>query len=364
MRALILAEAPARCADHLRGLGYPTDVAGEIAAYLSQASDLATETDAILDTLRQNGIDGRVADPSDPAAWVDWVMVDPARTVVWPVTDGIRYYRGSGVAPFVRLCGARAFGSDAQAYALAQDKAKAGLIATALGAAVPPFALARNGAWLTDPPNGSGPWFVKPNTLGAKIGIWADSRVDRMDDALDLSRRIHDRYADDAVVQAFVPGRDVRVSYMAVDADPDLRRLGVYRLDTAGEGEAGGAFMTMADNVTLSGLADTEGRATASSAGPRAFRPRLTDLGREDPQTADRIAGMVRRLSAGVGLRDAFSVDIRLGEDGTPWLLEAEVCPAVTIYDFRRYLEDHWQCGLPEAVACALRRAFERPAAV
>ena len=122
--------------------------------------------------------------------------------------------------------------------------------------------------------------------------------------------------------------------------------------------------MTMADNATLSGLADTEGRATASSAGPLAFRPRLTDLAREDPQTVDRIAGMVRRLAGGIGLRDAFSVDIRLGDDGTPWLLEAEVCPAVTIYDFRRYLEDHWQCDLPEAVARALRRAIDGPARI
>ncbi len=361
MRALILAEPPESCAARLAEIGYPGDIAAEIAAYLSQATDLETDRAAILGALEDAGFEARIADPSRPVDWVPWLLADPARTIVWSITDGIRYYMGSSVAPFARLCGARVFGSAPQAHALAQNKAKAGSVAQALGAPGPPFGLSRDGAWLTAPPAGEGPWFVKPNTLGAKIGIWADSKVETLDAALALSRRIHARYRDDAIVQAFIPGRDVRVSYMAVQDDPDLMRLGIYRLDTGGGGEAGGNFMTMADNATLSGLADVDGGATLSSAGQGAFQPRLTDLARESPEIAGLIGDIARRLAAGLGLRDLFSMDIRLDENGTPWLLEAEVCPAVTIYDFRRYLDDHWGCTLPEALARTFTRVLQRP---
>lgn len=364
MRALILAEQKEGCAARLRLGGFASDVAEEIAFYLSQASDLLDQAAAIIEALDAVGMAARLADPAEPSAWLDWLMEHPDRTVVWSVTDGIRYYRGSGAVSFARMIGAPVFGCSVQAQNIAQDKAKLAAVATALGVDVPAFGLMRDGHWLTPSPKGIGPWFVKPNTLGAKIGIWPNSKVETLAAAADLSRWIFDRYRDDAMIQAFVPGADVRVSSMAVGDDPALTRLGVYRLDTSGGGETAGAFMTMADNATLSGLADTEGTATASRAGGPAFQPRLVDMAGTDPAGAARTAGITRRVAAGFGLRDLFSLDFRLDADGTPWLLEFEVCPAVTIYDFRRYLADQWACDLPDALARALPRAVTRGASV
>ena len=116
----------------------------------------------------------------------------------------------------------------------------------------------------------------------------------------------------------------------------------------------------MADNRTLSGTADTAGTASASRAGSAAFVPRMVDLAAEDPALADRIAGMARRLALGIGLRDVFALDVRVSSSGDPFLLEFEVCPAVTIYDFRRYLADRWDCDLPEALVRAAEAAFTR----
>lgn len=359
---LVLAEAEEGCRARLAAAGFAPEVAVEIAGYLSQATDLAGYEEPIRHALGAAGMAVRFADPTVPGEWLDWLREDPAATLVWPVTDGIRYYRGSGAAAVARLLGARDMGAPAQLQHLAQDKAKSGAIAAALGIRVPATGLMRDGTWLTPPPAGTGPWFVKPNTLGAKLGIWADSRVDDLDRAVQLSRRIHARYRDAAVVQSYVPGQDVRVSYMAVDPDPAFERLGIYRLDTGGAGETGGAFMTMADNRTLSGTADTEGAASASRAGEAAFVPRMLDLGALDPALAAEIATLARRLAGGVGLRDVFSIDLRVSGDGVPHLLEFEVCPAVTIYDFRRYLADHWGCDLPEAMARAAAHAFERTA--
>jgi len=359
-RLLILAEREAGCAARLVAAGVEPEASGEIAAYLSQATDLVAFEGPISQRMADTGIEVRFGDPTEPGTWLDWLRDGPARTVVWAVTDGIRYYRGSHASALARLLGARLFGAPTAIQYLAQDKFKCGAVAAALGVPVPATGLMRDGDWLTDPPPGPGPWFVKPNTLGAKLGIWADSRVGDLDRAADLSRRIHARYRDDAVVQGFVPGFDVRVSYMAVEPDPELERLGVYRLETGGGGETGGDFLTMADNRTLSGTADSEGGASASRAGEAAFVPRMIDLAAEDRALAEAIAGMVRQVARGIGLRDLFSFDIRVSADRTPTLLEFEVCPAVTIYDFRRYLSDYWGCDLPGALVRTVGAAFER----
>lgn len=359
-RVLVLAEREAGCAARLRDQGFDSAVAAEIAGYLSQTTDLAAFEAPIRAALDAAGLEVRFADPTEPADWVEWLREHPDRTLVWPVTDGIRYYRGSHASATARLLGARSFGSPAHVQHLAQDKFKCGAVAAAAGVRVPAAGLMRAGDWLVPLPAGSGPWFVKPNTLGAKLGIWADSRVEGLDAAGELSRRIHRLYRDDAVVQPYLPGFDVRVSYMAVAPDPAMRRLGIHRLDTGGGGETGGAFMTMADNRTLSGSADTDGTATVSRAGDAAFVPRMVELRAEAPGLADAIADLVRRVVVAVGLRDVFSLDIRVTDGGIPYLLEFETCPAVTIYDFRRYLGDVWGCDLPEALARAAARAFER----
>ena len=60
------------------------------------------------------------------------------------------------------------------------------------------------------------------------------------------------------------------------------------------------------------------------------------------------------------GLRDYLSMDFRLGEDGTPWFLELEVCPAVTIYDFLTYLRDAHGTDLVGALVRAAPLAHAR----
>ena len=98
-----------------------------------------------------------------------------AETIVWALTDGVRFYRGSSVPALARLEGFARFGSPSTAAHLAQDKFASLALASAAGLAVPPTLLmegeseiAALGRW----PGAAGPLFVKPNTLGAKIGIF------------------------------------------------------------------------------------------------------------------------------------------------------------------------------------------------
>ena len=101
---------------------------------------------------------------------------DPASTLVWTLTDGIAYFRGGAAPALARLNGLPTIGADDSLFALCQDKFRSGAVLAALGMPVPPAGLARDGVWLVEPPASPLGWFVKPNRLGAKIGIWPDSR--------------------------------------------------------------------------------------------------------------------------------------------------------------------------------------------
>ena len=155
----------------------------------------------------------RPLDP--PEEWLP-LLTGPERrhTLLWSLTDGFARYRGSFVASLAGLLDVPLFGSTPAAYHLCQDKFRCGGLAAALGIRTPPTALVENGAPLSPlsalPTNG--PLFVKPNMLGGKLGIEADSLAPDLAAALEVSRRIWERYGDRAVIQAYLPGRDVRVS--------------------------------------------------------------------------------------------------------------------------------------------------------
>jgi D-alanine-D-alanine ligase len=146
-------------------------------------------------------------------------------------------------------------------------------------------------------------------------------------------------------------------------------QIGVDRLVKDPASETGGAFMTMKDNETLSGARDVSGtRGGFGAAREAAFVPRMVDLRRSaEPRTQRGVAeivAMTERLALLVGLRDYFSLDFRIDDEGKPTFFEFEVCPGVTIYDFQNYLATVHGLGLGEALARAFRIAFDRSRAI
>ena len=370
-RFLLLYESEAACISRLIASGLSAEVADEIAIYLSQATDLAQHEAALTDAFERRGVRIQFADVSRPQDWVDWLCEAPATTMVWTMTDGLRYYRGSSAPSFARMAGARIFGSTPQAYALAQDKYKTGVLAERFGARIPRTALLANGIPLTPlseferEPGGA--LFVKPNNLGGKLGIWADSRCTGLEPARALSRRIHERFGDDAVIQDYIPGRDVRVSYMALSPDPELVRLGIFAVTDVENAEVGGEFITFRDNHSFSATGDAAGSATLYQRGEREFVPRMQDLrplAAGDAVLAgqiDEVHRVARSVVRGFGLAGYFSFDFRFAASGEAYLLELEVCPSVSTTGFRTYLETEWGCDTAEAVATAAGVVFVAP---
>ena len=351
----------------LEVFGYPPDVAAEIAVYLAQSTDLPLFIDDITQALREKGIVAEFVALDSLSARLREMAPLRDRTIVWTLTDGVRFYRGSSVPALARLEGFARFGSPAAAAHLCQDKFASLALAFAAGLAVPPTRLMEGEseiATLGDWPKPAGPLFVKPNALGAKIGIFADSLCRDRSEANDRARRIWERYRDRALIQPFVEGDDVRVSFMDLGGE-FADQLGVERIVKDPASETGGAFLTMKDNETLSGARDTAGgRGGFGATRAAAFTPRMIDLRDETSERSRRAVAQILDLSARlarlIGLRDVFSIDFRIDADGKPTFFEFEVCPGVTIYDFQNYLRRRRGLSLGEALAKALDIAYAR----
>lgn len=365
-RAIIVYETEAACRDRLVDAGFTPDIAEEIACYLAQATDIEAFAPELTAALGGEGIEALFVTLDELIGRLPALEDRRARSILWCQTDGIAYYRGSTVPALARLAGYARYGSPPQAQHLCQDKFKCGALAAALGVLTPPTTLLdgrRIVAGTAFPPDG-GPFFVKPNTLGAKIGIFADSLCADEAAVLAASGRLLARYRDRAVVQPYLAGDDVRVSFM--DLGGALApSLGIARLSKDPNSETAGAFMTMRDNATLSGSRDTEGAIGAFGERQEvAFVPKLVDLreelGRESTVAA--IETAVERLVDLFGLADYFSVDFRVDAQGVAHFLEFEACPAVTIYDFQTYLRQGHGLDLGPALARSMRRAFARQA--
>ncbi len=369
--AVIVYETEAAARRRLVSFGYARAVAAEIAAYLGQATDLPDFFDDIAGAARRAGIEVEFVEAERLLARLPDYSARRDRTIVWSMTDGVRFYLGSAVSAVSRLAGFARFGAPATAQHLCQDKFASLALASAAGLVVAPTKLMEGNVEVATLGNWSQavePLFVKPNALGAKIGIFADSRCGALAEAKDRALRVWERYHDRALIQPFVSGDDVRVSF--IDTGGEFGdQLGIDQLIKDAAGETGGAFMTMKDNETLSGARDTSGtRGGFGADRAAAFVPRMIDLRRStDPQSRRAVAeilGMSARLARLVGLQDYFSLDFRIDSEGRPTFFEFEICPGVTIYDFQNYLASVHGLSLGEALARAFKLAFGRARAI
>ena len=335
---ILVYEPEAACRARLESDGFPPERALEITSYLAQSTDLALEFGDIADECAKRGLNFTPVDLDDAAAAL--AKRNRVHSIVWTLTDGIAYFRGGAAPALARLGGFRTIGSDDALFALCQDKFRCGAVLRALGLPTPPCGLARNGAWIVEPPPSPSGWFVKPNRLGSKIGIWPDSKCSDADHALALSCRVWQSYRDAVVVQPYVAGRNVRASFLGVDPAAGPERLGVFFVDS------GGDFQTMEDSLALYGETGVAARAEG-----RYQEPALLALGDTQPVAVERIRRIAGALTDALGLRDVFSIDFRVEANDRLYIIEFEVGPGLPCFDFRAYCRSEWGMSLAAAMA-------------
>ncbi|MER8392853.1 D-alanine:D-lactate ligase-like protein [Mesorhizobium sp. M1340] len=337
-KLILVYEPEQACFDRLVADNHVPERAAEIASYLAQSTDIAAEFDALAAACQTRGLSFAPVALDDAASVLAGEV--PKTSLVWTLTDGIAYFRGGAAPALARLNGLKAIGADDALFALCQDKFRSGAVLGALGLPVPQAGLARDGAWLVAPPASPAGWFVKPNRLGAKIGIWPDSRCHDLGHALKLSRRVFAAYRDDVVVQPYVPGRNVRASFLGLKPDTGIEALGVAFVDS------GGDFQTMQDSLALYGNTGEAAKATGNYA-----EPLLLPVDASQPRADARIRRIAESLMVGLGLRDVFSIDFRVEADDSVHVIEFEVCPGLPCFDFRDYCRKQWGLSLADAMA-------------
>jgi D-alanine-D-alanine ligase len=348
-KTLLLAyETEASCRARIGALGLSPEATIAITSYLAQSTDLMLEFGAIADACNAFGIDFHPTELGGLATCLD--RLDPAHTLVWTLTDGIAYYCGSAAPAMARLSGFATFGSDDALFALCQDKFRSGAVLAALGIVTPQCGLADGTKLLTPMPVSANGWFVKPSRLGSKIGIWDNSHCQSEVEALQLAARIRDEFRDMAVIQPYVPGRNIRMSFLD---SGDQSVAGAVLVET------GQDFQTMADSLALYGETGL-----AAKRDGRYREPDLIPLGAVAPAALPQAVAIRQRMQLALGLRDVWSMDFRLGNDGSLSLLEFEVCPGLPCFDFRAYLADSYGLTLPLAMAKAATIRLTGPSAL
>ncbi|PPK93843.1 D-alanine-D-alanine ligase [Kineococcus xinjiangensis] len=258
----------------------------------------------VADALREAGCEVVVLD-------VDAGLIPSLRAeapdVVWPVLHGAVGEDGS-IRDVLELLGLPYVGTRPTACRRAWDKPVAAATVEQAGLAVPPgialphalfrdlgapvvleAALERFGL----------PLVVKPSRGGSALGMSI------VREAGDLARAVVEcfAYGETAVLQHFVAGTEVAVSVLDLDGSP--RALPAVEI------------------VADGGSYDYTARYTAGAV--EFFSP-----ARLDEATADRLARAAERAHEALGLRHLSRIDFIVGEDGTPWFLEANVAPGMT----------------------------------
>jgi D-alanine-D-alanine ligase len=215
-----------------------------------------------------------------------------------------RMRRGFYPALFEEL-GMPATGSDAYALCVTLDKALTKKLLAGFGVASP------RGRLLTRDSLRAGgldelpyPVIAKPNFEGSSKGITQESVAD---DAVELGRLLDEllvAYPEGVLVERYIPGIDVRVC--RVDGLPPLPPV---------ELSVDPNYVRRFDILDYALKHDDASRVS------RVVPPRLAG------RVVERIEGLAARASDALGLRDAASLDFRVGPDGDVYFLSASALP-------------------------------------
>lgn len=325
----------------------------EMSYFLFGPSDIDDVLKDAAPPLNRSGIALHLIDVTEISRLLKLTSSERKSSLLWNITDGSGPFSGSHVPSFARLLGIKRFGNSSYNQFLSQDKFKCGLFCKQLGVPVPPTVLCEGRSVLAGSlPDTNGSLFIKPCSLDNKIGIFSDSRVDDMESALAICTRIHDLYGDRALVQPFVPGRDLRVSFMNVEPAADLRdSIGMYWSAERNESER--PYYSYQDH--LAAFLAWDGMSTS--------KPPINARNGAENDSGLRsllhsICSDVTRTASALGLRDYFSFDFRVEESGRYWLMEVNTAPFLRNIGMRHFIRERYGLGFGDAVALAFQNSF------
>lgn len=266
-------------------------------------------------------------------------------TILWNITDGIASFKGSHVLSLAAIAGVPYFGCSSYAQHLAQDKYKLYLLARSLGITVPASVLIDgvdiiHSFW--DNASDSA-CFVKPNSLGNKVGVNENSYSADFDDGLRHARSLGARLRDRMIVQEFVDGIEVRLTYINCRKN-SAPYFGFHLVDDNNSAPAFISFRdrstryeTSPDFIEWTGCSDSVRRRAVSE-----------------------MEQVVRTLSDHIRLKDYFALDFRIDRDGKPYLIDFNSGAFLCGRELDNYTRKAFDLPLSVALLEAIKNSFQR----
>lgn len=226
--------------------------------------------------------------------------------------SGITSYDQHVVA-FLEMVRQRYTGCNPRGLMLSRDKVLTKQVLAWHRVATPAFHLFPYGKRFVEPRKLKFPLFVKSATEDASFGIAQASIVEDMEKLRERVTFIHEQVQSDALVEEFIDGREL---YVGVFGNSRLTTLPVWEMNfgTLGAGQSGIATRKVKWDHNYQ---DKHGITTGPAKG-------LSDV------ETDRLIRLAKRIFRALHLSGYARMDLRMREDGSVFLLEANANPDLT----------------------------------
>ncbi len=272
------------------------------------------------------------------------------RSLVWNITDGHASFKGSHIPSLAILAGIPYFGCPPYAQALAQDKFKLFLLCRAIGIPTPQSALADGGVIVSSfLEHTTGPYFVKPNSLGNKVGLTKRSIQSDLAGAVRQSAAIRERYGNQAIIQEFITGPEVRYIFINANAGNDMHTP-THGFDVVNAAARHGGAHTFISAKERESAYDEVGWQDLWSWRGMSEEMRV--------RTIKHMAASVELLSRYVRLKDYFTIDFRVDAHGIPRLIDFNSGAFLYGSDIEGYANHNLHMQLPDVIFSAMQNSF------
>lgn len=228
-------------------------------------------------------------------------------------------------------------GSDALTLGIALDKAMAKRVVSTAGVRTPRYMKISSMEDLSSV-DMEFPVFVKPNYEGSSKGIRNSSRVREIDDLIAKAKWILDTYAQPAIVEEFLPGREFTVGIIGNGRPHVLPIMEVCPGDReAADDEFIYSYETKSGNLERFRV-------------PAPIPERL----------ASEITDMAVSVFEVIECRDVARIDFRLDEEGRPHFLEINPLPGLSKVSLLPLQARAAQIGYDDLVKWILTSAWSR----
>jgi len=200
------------------------------------------------------------------------------------------------------------------------------------------------------PQEGQYKFFVKPFDLANSIGIFGDSVSDSLANAVQVAVRIKEHYNTKALIQEFIDGVSVRVNYISVARDASIpQNIGIHLMTGPPDDDI--PFTTFESHLERFARADAD---YADKAVPSdmisAPLAHLHAVG----AAVGKIQTDTEKLVRILGLRDYFSMDYKLAEDGRCYFIEVNTLPFARNAALRAYCKQSFGLTVGAALGAAM----------